>query len=61
MGSRVLRHLGPLDVGEALTIVKAETSMSGFLALRMLYKRFNPITPARASAVMMGVMNSPKV
>ncbi len=35
--------------------------MNGFLAWKGLYKRFNPITPAKALAVMMEVMNPPKV
>ena len=44
-----------------MIIVRAEMSMNGFLAWKGLYKRFNPITPAKALAVMMEVMNPPKV
>ena len=47
--------------GEPLTIVRGVTSMSGFVAWRKLYGRYNPTTPARALAAMMDVMNIRKV
>ena len=60
-GAEFYDLLCSLTSGEALTIVRAETSMNGFLAWNGLYKRFNPIEPAKALAVMMEVMNPPKV
>ncbi len=44
-----------------MTIVRVQVGTNGFMAWRNLCKRFNPITPAKALAVMMEVMNPPKV
>ncbi len=60
-GAEFYDLLCSLTSGEALTIVRTEMSMNGFLAWKGLYKRFNPITPAKALAEMKEVMNPPKV
>jgi hypothetical protein len=49
-----------LTSGEAMTVVRAETEMNGFLAWRSLCKRYSPMTPARTLAALMDVMNPPK-
>ena len=45
-----------LTVGEALTLVRTVTWMNGFVAWRALYKRFNPITPARCLSALLDVI-----
>ena len=59
-GAELYDVLCALVGGEALTIVRAESGMNGFMAWKSLYRRYNPITPAKALAVMMEVMNPPK-
>ena len=60
-GAELYDVLCSLTGGETLTIVRAESGMNGFMAWKSLYKRHNPITPAKALAVMMEVMNPPNV
>ena len=47
--------------GDPLVLVQWVTSMNGFEAWGRLYRRFNPVTPARALQAMIGVMVTPKV
>ncbi len=49
-----------LTSGEALKIVRGQACANGFMAWKNLYKRFT-ITRANALAVMMEVMNPPKL
>ena len=47
--------------GDPLVLVQGVTSMSGFEAWGRLYRRFNPVTPARALQAMISVMVPQKV
>jgi hypothetical protein len=46
--------------GEAMTIVRAEVEMNGFMAWKALYARYSPMTPAKTLALLMDIMNPPK-
>jgi hypothetical protein len=60
-GAEFYDLLCSLTSGEPRAIARAEMSTNGLLAWKGLYKRFNPIIPTKALAVMMEVMNPPKV
>ena len=47
--------------GDPLVLVQGVTSMNGIEAWGKLYRRFNPVTPARALQAMIAVMVPPKV
>ena len=47
--------------GDPLILVQGVTSMNGFEAWGRLYRRHNPVTPARALQAMIAVMVPPKV
>ena len=47
--------------GDPLVLVQGVTSMNGFEAWSRLYRRFSPMTPARALQAMISVMVPPKV
>ena len=47
--------------GDPLALVQGVTSMNGFEAWGRLYRRHNPVTPARALQAMIAVMVPPKV
>ena len=47
--------------GDPLILVQGVTSMNGFEAWGKLYRRFNPVTPARALQAMIAVMVPAKV
>ena len=47
--------------GDPLVLVQGVTSMNGFEAWGRLYRRHNPVTPARALQAMIAVMVPPKV
>ena len=47
--------------GDPLVLVQRVTSMNGFEAWGRLYRRHNPVTPARALQAMIAVMVPPKV
>jgi hypothetical protein len=49
-----------LTSGEAMTIVRGEVTMNGFLAWRKIHQRYSPMTPARTLAALMEVMSPPK-
>jgi hypothetical protein len=49
-----------MTTGEAMTVVRGETSMNGFMAWKHLFERYNPMTPARTLAALMDVLNPPK-
>ena len=55
-GSELFDMLVALTAGEALTIVRGTEAMNGYLPWKRLCERFNPNTPAKASALMMDVM-----
>jgi hypothetical protein len=46
--------------GEAMTVVRAEVAMNGFMAWKALYARYSPMTPAKTLALLMDVMSPPK-
>jgi hypothetical protein len=46
--------------GEAMTVVRGEVGMNGFMAWKSLYNRYSPMTPARTLALLMDVMNPPR-
>jgi hypothetical protein len=46
--------------GEGMTVLRSEIEMNGFMAWKILYHRYNPITPARALAALMEVLHPPK-
>ena len=47
--------------GDPLVLVQGVLSMNGFEAWGRLYRRYNPVTPARALQAMISVMVPPKV
>ena len=47
--------------GEPLVLVQGVTSLNGFETWGKLYRRYNPVTPARALQAMIGVMVPGKV
>ena len=47
--------------GDSLILVQGVASMNGFEAWGRLFRRFNPVTPARALQAMIAVMVPPKV
>ena len=61
IGGELYDILCSITSGEALTLVRTVTEMNGFVAWKALCKRFGPVTPARALAAMMEVMNPVKV
>jgi hypothetical protein len=60
LASEMYDVLCSVTTGEAMTIVRAETTMNGFMAWKALYARFNPMTPARTLALLMEVMSPPR-
>jgi hypothetical protein len=46
--------------GEAMTVVRSETSMNGLMAWKALFERYNPMTLAKTLAALMDVLNPPK-
>jgi hypothetical protein len=46
--------------GEAMTIVRAEVDMNGFMAWKALYARYSPMSPAKTLALLMEIMSPPK-
>ena len=46
--------------GDALILAQGVTSMNGFEAWGRLFRRFNPVTPARALQAMIAVMVPPR-
>jgi hypothetical protein len=60
LGSELYDLLCSITSGEAMTIVRGETSMNGFIAWRRIYQRYAPSTPARTLSALMEVMSPPK-
>jgi hypothetical protein len=60
LGSEFYDLLCSLVTGEAMTIVRGEITMNGFLAWRRIFRRYAPTSPARTLAALMEVMNPPK-
>lgn len=54
-------QLVQLTDAEALTAVKGAVNQNGFLAWKNLYRRYNPITPARALATLAQVLKVSRV
>ena len=46
--------------GDPLILVQGVTTMNGFGAWGRLFRRFNPVTPARALQAMIAVMVPPR-
>ena len=46
--------------GDPLILIQGVTSMNGFEAWGRLFRRFNPVTPARALQAMIAVMVPPR-
>ena len=61
LDSALYDQLTQMTEGEPLSIIQGVEDMSGLTSRRLLFKRFNPKTPARRMRAMMSVMQPQRV